>query len=203
MRMLSSSSDAEIRVALRTKYLRHERSRADTLIVDELGLAHAKSRVDLAVINGFIHGYEIKSAKDNLDRLGTQIHVYRQTLQKLTVVAARRHVAEVLDRVPDWCGVLEVKQGPRGGISFDECREASLNPDVDPVMLAHLLWRPEVVQILHGLGYENRALRQPRLELYRMLCQSVSVDELTSFIGSFMSRRSTWRGHPVPASCGD
>src|SRR5688572_19542885 len=131
---LISISDSEIRHALRVRHLRHLSTRADTIIVDELGLAHAKGRVDVAVINGCIHGYEIKSPRDKLNRLDSQIELYRRTLHKLTLVAARKHVPEVLDRVPEWCGVLEVKQGSRGGVSFDVCRDASPNPEVDQVM---------------------------------------------------------------------
>jgi hypothetical protein len=63
-----------------------------------LGLAHAKSRFDVAVINGRIQGYEIESAKNTLDRLATQIDIYRQTLQKLTIVAASKHVAGIVNR---------------------------------------------------------------------------------------------------------
>ena len=69
-------------------------------MIDELGLAHAKSRIDVAVINGCIHGYEIKSAKDSLDRFATQIDIYRQTLQKLTIVAAPKHVAGIIGQLP-------------------------------------------------------------------------------------------------------
>ena len=65
------TTDANIRSALHAKRLRRARSQPDTLVIDELGLAHAKSRIDVAVINGCIHGYEIKSAKDTLDRLAT------------------------------------------------------------------------------------------------------------------------------------
>lgn len=67
------STDIEIRSALHRKKLRQLHERADTLVIDELGLAHAKARVDVAVINGCLHGYEIKSAQDTLDRLAGQL----------------------------------------------------------------------------------------------------------------------------------
>ena len=80
--MMTKSGDIEIRSALHMKYLRRVRANPQTIVIDELGLAHAKSRIDVAVINGSIHGYEIKSAKDTLDRLAAQIDIYRQTLEK-------------------------------------------------------------------------------------------------------------------------
>ena len=95
----AATTDSEIRSALHRKRLRHQKSQPNTLVIDELGLAHARSRIDIAVINGYIHGYEIKSAQDNLDRLGSQLKVYRQTLQKLTIVTAPKHMPKILSEV--------------------------------------------------------------------------------------------------------
>lgn len=193
------TTDSDIRLALHTKRLRHVRARPDTLVIDELGLAHAKSRIDVAVINGCIHGYEIKSAKDTLDRLATQIDVYRQTLQKLTIVAAPKHVAGIMTHAPEWCGVIAAEQGPRGGISFHMLRNAVANPEIDPVMMAHLLWRDEVIDLLSQVGYAPRELRRPRKHLYEMLCETMTIREITASIRTFMVQRQTWRDRPVHA----
>ena len=191
--------DSDIRSALHRKRLRHQRSHPDTVVIDELGLAHARSRIDVAVINGYIHGYEIKSAQDNLDRLGSQLEVYRQTLQKLTLVTASRHLSRILSEVPDWCGVIEAKQGPRGGIRLHSVRSARSNPDIDPVMLAHLLWRPEVLDLLSRIGYAPKELRHPRKRLYELLCEVMTTRELAAAIREFMARRQAWRDHPAHA----
>lgn len=197
------TTDAEIRSALHAKRLRHARSHPDTLVIDELGLAHARSRIDVAVINGCIHGYEIKSAKDNLDRFATQMDIYRQTLQKLTFVVAPKHVASVIGHAPDWCGVIAAEHGARGGISFQVLRNAAANPDIDPVMMAHLLWRDEVIELLGQAGYAPRNLRQPRRQLYEMLCEAMTLREITASIRAFMAQRQAWRDRPKPASCDD
>jgi hypothetical protein len=155
--------------------------------------------VDIAVINRCIHGYEIKSAQDSLYRLGSQIDIYRQALQKVTIVTAQRHVSKVMTSVPDWCGVIEVVQGARGGIRLQPMRLARTNPDIDPVMLAHLLWRPEVLDLLCRIGYAPKELRGPRKRLYEMLCEEMSLREITIAIREFMGRRQTWRDHPAHA----
>jgi len=193
------TTDADIRRALHTKRLRQLRARSDTLVIDELGLAHAKSRIDVAVINGCIHGYEIKSAKDTLDRLATQIDIYRQTLQKLTIVAAPKHVAGIMTHAPEWCGVIAAEQGPKGGIAFHVLQNAVANPDIDPVMMAHLLWRDEVIELLDRAGYAPKDLRRPRKQLYEMLCEAMTLPEITASIRSFMVQRRTWRDHPAHA----
>ena len=178
-----------------------EQAHGGTLFIDELGLAHARSRIDIAVINGCIHGYEIKSDKDNLTRFGTQIDTYRQTLQKLTFVAAPKHVAGIMSRAPQWCGVIAAEQGPRGGIKFMVERNAATNPEVDPVMMAHLLWRDEVIELLDQAGYAAKDLRRPKKQLYQMLCEAMTVSEITASILAFMTQRSKWRDRPARASC--
>jgi hypothetical protein len=195
----ATTTDSDVRSALRSKRFRRQKLRPGTLVIDELGLAHARSRVDVAVISGCIHGYEIKSAQDSLDRLGGQIDIYRRALQKVTIVAAQRHVPKVMASVPDWCGVIEVVQGPRGGIQLQPIRSARMNPDIDPVMLAHLLWRREVLELLSRVGYAPKQLRRPRKQLYEMLCGAMTLREITAAIHEFMARRQTWRDHPVHA----
>lgn len=195
----AATKDTDIRIALHAKRLRRVKAQPDTLVIDELGLAHAKSRIDVAVINGCIHGYEIKSARDTLDRFTTQINIYRQTLQKLTVVAAPEHVAGIMSRAPEWCGVLAAEQGPRGGISFHLLRNAAANPEVDAVMMAHLLWRDEVIELLDKAGYAPKELRRPRKQLYEMLCEAMTLREITASIRVFMVQRHSWRDHPAHA----
>ncbi len=193
----AATKDMDIRIALHAKRLRHVKAQPNTLVIDELGLAHARSRIDVAVITGCIHGYEIKSAKDTLDRLSTQIGIYRQTLQKLTIVAAPKHVAGILTNAPEWCGVIAAEQGPRGGISFQVLRNAVANPEIDPVMLAHLLWRDEVIDLLGRAGYAPKDIRRPRKQLYEMLCDAMTLREIMDSIRAFMVQRHTWRGHPA------
>lgn len=199
MANFASSTDCDIRSALHRERLRHHKEHFGTLVIDELGLAHARSRVDVAVINGYIHGYEIKSAQDDLERLGSQMDVYRQTLQKLTIVAASKHLQMVLFKVPDWCGVIEAVLGPRGGIKLRSVRSARSNPDIDPVMLAHLLWRPEALDLLSRIGFAPKELRRPRKQLYVMLSEVLTPREITAAIREFMVRRQTWRDHPALA----
>jgi hypothetical protein len=190
-------TDSDIRSVLHSKRFRHQKLRPGTLVIDELGLAHARSRVDVAVINGCIHGYEIKSAQDRLDRLGGQIDIYRQALQKVTIVAAQRHLRKVMVSVPDWCGLIAVVQGARGGIKLQPIRSARMNPEINPVMVAHLLWRPEVLELLSRIGYAPKQLRGPRKHLYEMLCEAMTLSEITAAIQEFMVRRQTWRDHPA------
>lgn len=191
-------SDIEIRKALFTKKLDRLRSQ-DVLIIDELGLAHAKSRIDVAVINGCLHGYEIKSAQDSLTRLPGQIATYRDTLERLTVVCASKHIEGVVRLAPDWCGITEARQGGRGGIHFHTVRRSTKNPEVKPTMLAHLLWHAEAVSLLSRYDVSSHDLRRPRKHLYAMIAELMTPKEITRSIREFMQQRAKWRDRPVLA----
>ena len=198
MKATNIGGELRIRRALRNRYLRHYKTQREVLVLDELGLAHARSRVDMAVINGYVHGYEIKSAVDKLDRLPRQLDIYRKSLQRLTLVVAPRHLDTVEIAVPNWCGILEVVQGPRGGIGFRCVQRPRTNPDVDPFMLAHLLWREEASTALAELGVARRDLKGTRKDLYRLLLGMVSVSNLTALIKRSMLQRRSWRDLPRP-----
>lgn len=191
----STDKEHSIRAALRNRHLRHYHGRNDVLMIDELGLAHAQSRVDLAVFNGHLHGYEIKSASDTLDRLPRQLAVYSATLQKLTLIVATRHLNAAAATIPDWCGLTEVREGPRGGITFVSHRRASVNPGVDPFMLAHLLWRPEAQYLLRQMGASDADVNVPRKQLYRKLVEEMPACKLAPAIKSAMLSRVKWRDH--------
>lgn len=196
---MSLSTDAEIREALHRKALRPFHRCADTLVVDELGLAHAKARIDVAVINGCVHGFEIKSAADSLARLPQQLALYEECLEKLTIVCAEKHLTGVRQIAPRWCGIITIEKGARGGIAFTTVREPKRNPNVRPYRLAHLLWRDEAVAILSQANASPQMLRAPRKTLYKSLAAKFSVEELTAFIKQFMASRQGWRPHQSPA----
>jgi len=73
-------NDLEIRGSFHRKKLRLQHAHVDTLVVDELGLNHGECRADIAVINGHLVGYEIKSNKDSLRRLEGQVNSYNAVL---------------------------------------------------------------------------------------------------------------------------
>ena len=195
--------DAQIREALlrrkKTEYARNK----DVIVVEELGLAHAKSRIDIAVINGDIHGYEIKSDRDTLARLPNQLDIYRKTLQRLTIVCSNRYIEQVEFMVPEWVGLIEVHTGPRGGISLCNFRRAKSNPDIDIKMVAHLLWRNEAVRLLSRYMPEKSLARKRRADLYQLIAERYSSKDLVCEIRRFMAIRVEWKDRLVPRSYDD
>ena len=190
------STDSEIREALHRKKLKRLHACGNTFVVDELGLAHAKVRVDVAVINGCVHGFEIKSALDTLDRLPNQLILYEECLGRLTVVCDEKHVRAVRKIVPSWCGILKAMKGRRGAIDFRTIRRSQRNPHVQAERLAHLLWRAEAVELLMRFNAPQHVLRKPRKQLYKCLAELLTIEQITAFIREFMTARRDWRGLP-------
>ena len=82
--------DVDIRSALRSRLLAKHAADADTVIIDELGVCRGKVRVDVAVVNGMLHGYEIKSDRDNLRRFSGQVDFYGKVLDRATLVVGEK-----------------------------------------------------------------------------------------------------------------
>lgn len=74
--------------------------KSDTLI-NEFTIGDYSRRVDLALIKpNKLYAYEVKSASDNLLRLEGQIKTYLEYFDKVTVVAAAKHIDKILDIAP-------------------------------------------------------------------------------------------------------
>jgi hypothetical protein len=163
-------------------------------------LRHGTCRVDIAVVNGFLHGYEIKSDADTLERLPGQVSVYGAVLDRATLVVGEKHAAKARTYLPSWWGVKVAISGPRGGIAFDSVQAVGNNPTVQPVAVAELLWRPEAVEILRNLGTPEPLLRKPRAFLYRYLAELIELERLRGLVRQALKSRARWRGQRPPSS---
>jgi hypothetical protein len=186
--------DLDVRKALHSRVLRDHHGDPNTLVLNELGLRHGRCRVDVAVVNGSLHGYELKSDKDTLERLSFQVETYGKVLDRATLVVGERHAEKAIPMLPDWWGIKVASQGIRGGISFEHYRPASLNTEVDPIALAELLWQVEVVAILSNRGVTGADLRKPRAHQYRLLTELLKLNELRDQVRVCLKSRENWRG---------
>jgi hypothetical protein len=191
--------DIDVRKALKREVLKQHEGDVDTLVLHELGLRHGAARVDVAVVNGSLHGYEIKSDSDTLERLPAQIETYGLVLDKATLVVGERHAEKAIALLPSWWGIKIASQGPRGGISLRDEKRVRMNPSIDPLAVAELLWSNEVRDILRELGFIEKELRKPRAHLYRELAAAMDVNELRDMTRSVLKRREKWRCQPQPA----
>ncbi|HUS11234.1 MAG TPA: sce7726 family protein [Pyrinomonadaceae bacterium] len=186
-------NDQQLRRAVKKKVLAHYAKHPDTRIVDELGLRHGIARVDIAVVNGIIHGYELKSNKDNLKRLPHQIQVYGSVLDKVTLVVGIRHANEATKLVPDWWGIKIATVGSRGAFEFESYRTARTNPSLDPLSVCKLLWRDEALTLLAELGEAEGVRHKPRAIVYSRLSQVAELGHLQERVRRQLKSRTNWR----------
>lgn len=188
------TSDVEIRAVLARKIAR-DLGTCGAIVVEELGLDHGRARIDVAVVDSCLHGYEIKSSKDTLYRLSTQLEVYTSALEKLTLVVAPAHLEELYDRVPSWCGITIASRNDSGELCLTIIRESLSNPNVDPFRMAHVLWKSEAISLLGTKGIHDLPLKAGRTQLYRQIAEEVVVSELREYIKGCFATRPTWRDH--------
>jgi len=186
-------NDAEIRQNFHRKELRRQHIRDDTLVIDELGLNHGKCRADIAVVNGNFIGYEIKSNKDSLRRLNEQVKSYNSVFDKVSIIVGHRHSSSIRKYVPEYWGIIISVRGSRGAVSFEMIRKAQTNKNTEPISIARLLWRDEVVEILQKKDIPNKTLRKPRTVLYEHLVDSLSLLELKQTVRDCFKMRRNWR----------
>ncbi|XSG81233.1 MAG: sce7726 family protein [Methyloligella sp. ZOD6] len=184
--------DLDVRLALRRKVLADHVRDQDTLVIDELGLAHGAARVDLAVVNGWLHGFEIKSDADTFRRLPSQVEAYGTVLDKVTLVVGGRHAHSAGSHIPEWWGIKVATAGPRGAIHFQEQRAPRLNLTVDALKVAGLLWRDEAVSILlkhHVPGVRSKN----RQQLGCLLAEHLPLATLRQEVREALKARVGWR----------
>lgn len=196
-------NDAQIRTSFHRKTLRRYHTAPDTLVLDELGLEHGRSRADIAIINGHLIGYEIKSDDDSLHRLPRQIDAYNAIFDRATAVVGQCHLARVRELVPSWWGIVVVSKGQRDAVHFKTVRKAASNPSTDDFAVAQLLWRNEAEEELLRLGFSGRILRQKRSVLYGELVDALDASELRKVVRERLRMRTDWRRPAQPSPSDD
>ena len=180
--------DAAIRRALVSALHAVHRTDSDTAILQELGLRCGRVRVDVAVVNGLLHGYEIKSDKDSLHRLSTQMSLYAKVLDQVTLVVGSRLLSHCIDTVPGWCGVLHASES-LGCFHFSQVRAPRTNPARDPRALVELLWFDDAIALLEQHNLARGVRGKPRRFVWDRICAVISVDEIATAVRASLRAR--------------
>lgn len=183
--------DQEIRAALHETELKKFYENGD-LILDELGVCSGASRVDVAVINGALHGYEIKSDQDTLDRLPQQILSYSRVLDRVTLVACDNHLNVALNMIPAWWGVI-VPVEKNGNVKLKKIRRGKINPSPDKISLCRMLWKHELIGILETKTCERGLVRKTRESLCHLLASLCTQRDINKIVREALTARGDWR----------
>lgn len=181
--------DLDVRKAVHAELCRLHDGDGDTHVVDEMGIWAGTVRVDIAVINGEFHGFELKSARDTLLRLSAQAEIYSQVFDRVTLVVARNHLDKAERMIPEWWGITTVIPTEAGPLRLIEVREACLNPSVNPDTLSRLLWKAELLSILDQYGLAKGFKSKPIDLLAKRLAEGIPLDILRESVRIALKRR--------------
>lgn len=187
-------NDKQIRVAVHQKLFRRYSATPDAMILEEVGIRHGAARVDFLLVNGLLHGFELKSDKDTLRRLENQIPIYGSVLDRVTLVVGYRLADKALAMIPDWWGVKLASSGKRGAIQFRDARAPKNNPGVQKEALAKLLWQGQALDVLKELGADAGVRSKTRREIYARLAECADLDLIRTKVRYYLSQR---RSHQV------
>lgn len=192
-RKMNSTNDLNIRCALKEELQSRHAQDKKVRIIEELGVSHGVARIDIAVVNEIMHGYEIKSDQDTLQRLPEQMNIFNAVFDKITLVVGKNHLYEAIKMIPDWWGVVVAKIDSNGSIVFHVIREGEKNESQNIVSIARLLWREEALRILEQTGEARGFYSKPRDCIYEKLSTVLDQNTLSSKVRETIFFRSDWR----------
>lgn len=188
--------DPDIRHALKHDLATEFES--DARIVEEMTISTLSGpRIDVAVINGFLHGYEIKSDVDSLRRLPTQTEAYGAIFDYLTLVVSDRHIEKCTSVIPDWWGIsLPFRLTSRSSIKIVPIRKAVENRSADPGRLIRLLRRGEMESLLLCAGFDGNPKKLKCYEMDELALQTIPLLSIQKHVRVSLKMRKNWRSAP-------
>ena len=184
------TSDKEIREVLKSNIskTRHDK------IIEELGIDHGSIRADVAVIvGGYMHGYEIKSDKDDLTRLKNQAEAYNRIFDKITLVVGKKHIINAIDVIPIWWGIQLVTKAQNDKLQIYNIRQPEKNQEQDSISLARLLWRQEALNILEEYKQDKGVRSKPREDIYKKMSIVLDTQDIENKVSATLRNRVNWR----------
>lgn len=185
-------NDYQIRNVIKEQEFRNHYKDPNTKIIEELGVSLGNSKIDIAVLNGSMQGYEIKSDKDTLVRLQGQISEYNKVFDYLTIVTSIKYAPIISDFIPNWWGILTVENTEKN-IFLREVREAKQNEEINAISLLQLLWKQELIQMIDEYFLPNTLKNKPKKIMWEALSQNIELGELKDKVRNYLKNRTNWR----------
>lgn len=182
--------DSDIRAPLHGWLENRFRKHRDTRIVYELNVPRPSARIDVAVINGEMSGFEIKSDADSLVRLPRQIRSFNAIFDKIYLVTTRRHYELAKNLVPAYWG-LAISSRIDNRTHFLTRRKAQSNTNYDIEALLHLLTRNEQAAIAKKIGCIISVYRLRRHEIVDLLLKELDESEIKSHVRQALKVRAS------------
>jgi hypothetical protein len=194
------TNDFAIRSVLQNQLLEKYRHNADAMVLSELGICQGLARIDMAVVNGSLNGYEIKSDLDTLDRLPMQSMYYCKVFDCMEIIIGERHLQEVLEVTPSWWGITIATKNDIG-VQLEVYRKGLRNEEPDAYAIAQLLWKSEALNLLCEYDLEKGCKSKNKEILWRRLADNLPLNDLKRFVRQCLKARTNWRVDLEPNVC--
>lgn len=155
------------------------------MLIDELGFVNRHEgktvdlsfRADLALANGRLVAFEIKSGADTLKRWPDQCEAYANVFDEIWLCTHGRHLEKALSVTPKGVGILIADD--LGGLAV--LRHAQLNQKTNAFDLSGLLWRRELEELCTSYDIKFRS-RETKSEVRSLVSRMVPLEVLREFV---------------------
>lgn len=185
-------ADYDIRKQFLMKLEKKNQKTKDSRIIEELSICDGEVRVDIAVANGIMHGYEIKSDLDTLDRLPKQIKCYDTTFDKNTIIVGEKFLNKIDDIVPLHWGIELAYLNRFGNVSIKKIRSCHKNENVSSKKLLDLLWNNELKNLLKMNKIKGYSTMK-REVLQNTIIENIPFKVIRSYTRETLKFREGWR----------
>jgi hypothetical protein len=185
--------DRDVRQVLMGRLAATHAADEGALLLEELGLCRGSVRADLAVVNGYLKGYEIKSERDTLTRLKDQAAMYSRIFDTVTLVVAEKHLSVAQSMIPLWWGIETAATSDSLAVTLKPVRNEEFNLSVDSYSLIQLLWREELLAIIQELTSSKSFRAKPRKALWQYLATVLPLPDLKAAVRKTLKSRKGWQ----------
>lgn len=176
--------DKQIRQALLGKLSKDK----ELEIYQEFVLPSSKARADIVTVGEIFTGYEIKSDKDSLQRLSTQIPEYDIYLEKNYIVVGEKYSSKIKEYIPKYWGIIVVSESKKRGAANNQLkiktiRKAKKNPLWDFNEFLFFLPANDIKMIVKETSRFQKRYKRTEIQsmikqnLVRMVVDECSLEE--------------------------
>lgn len=171
----------------------------NTVIRTEFLFADSRRRADIALVGTFLHAYEIKSERDNIDKLDSQIADYRNYFEAVHVLCHKKHIEKVRE-IDKTVGILVIDND---GIS--RIRTASIRKSIKSKYLIEYFNKEYVIKLCRKYNVktsdlvgksivelQSRLLRLMNNKEIRLEVTKYLLDKYESSYKSFLCERGNF-----------
>lgn len=177
--------DADIRQPLHAWLEEQYADESDTRILHEVPIPRPSARIDIAVVNGELSGFEIKSDLDCLRRLPRQIRSFSTVFDRMVVVTTPRQLQAVRNSVPEWWGIYLAQNDG----TFRLNRKGRTNRIPSCENLLYLLTKEELLDVQDACGEIYCRKTAKRVDIIGALLSNISSLAIRSVVRNVLKKR--------------